>query len=223
MTADYFVGLDLGQSQDYTALVVAERLKVPTSQLVMVSDGLEVDTQGRWMKVIEHEEPVTIHHYHLRHLQRFALGTPYPAIVVAVAALLARDPLNGHATLAIDATGVGPPVVDMLRRAQLRSRLSAITITGGDTVTREGDRCHVPKRDLVSTVQVLLQGGRLKIAPSLPEAAVLVQELQSFQVKITISANDTYGAWREGSHDDLVLATAMACWQGESERRWGVL
>jgi len=25
----------------------------------------------------------------------------------------------------------------------------------------------------------------------------------------------SYGAWREGTHDDLVLATALACWAGE--------
>ena len=37
----------------------------------------------------------------------------------------------------------------------------------------------------------------------------------AFQVKITAAANATFGAWREGSHDDLVLAVAMACWYGE--------
>lgn len=34
----------------------------------------------------------------------------------------------------------------------------------------------------------------------------------SFQVKITDAGNDTYGAWRDGTHDDLVLAVALACW-----------
>ncbi len=38
----------------------------------------------------------------------------------------------------------------------------------------------------------------------LPEAALLVQELLNFQVKITAAGNDTYRAWREGQHDDLV-------------------
>ncbi len=26
------------------------------------------------------------------------------------------------------------------------------------------------------------------------------------------TAHDSYSHWREGDHDDLVLATAMACW-----------
>jgi hypothetical protein len=32
-------------------------------------------------------------------------------------------------------------------------------------------------------------------------------------VKITPSGNEQYGAWREGEHDDLVLAVALACWR----------
>ena len=64
-------------------------------------------------------------------------------------------------------------------------------------------------------MQVLLQSNRLKVAEGLPDASVLVQELLNFQVKITTSANDIYGTWREGQHDDLVLSTSLACWFGE--------
>ena len=32
-------------------------------------------------------------------------------------------------------------------------------------------------------------------------------------MKIIDNANDTYGAWREGTHDDLVLAVALAVWK----------
>ncbi len=62
---------------------------------------------------------------------------------------------------------------------------------------------------------MLLQSERLKIAKALPEALVLQEGLLNFQVKITDAANDSYGAWREGSHDDLVLAVAVAAWFGE--------
>jgi hypothetical protein len=44
---------------------------------------------------------------------------------------------------------------------------------------------------------------------------VLRQELLGFEVRITSAGNDTYGAWREGTHDNLVLAVALACWYGE--------
>jgi hypothetical protein len=63
-------------------------------------------------------------------------------------------------------------------------------------------------------VQVALQTDKLKIASALPEAENLSRELQGFQVKITEAANDTYGAWRDGAHDDLVLAVALALYVG---------
>ena len=57
-----------------------------------------------------------------------------------------------------------------------------------------------------------MQSGRLKIAPQLREARTLTEEMSAFQVKITDAGNDTYGAWRENQHDDLVLAVALSCW-----------
>lgn len=71
---------------------------------------------------------------------------------------------------------------------------------------------------LVSTIQVLLQTKRLKIAPALPEAQTLVEEMTNFQVRISQAGHDSYGAWwREGSHDDLLLAVALACWAAEKK------
>ncbi len=153
--------------------------------------------------------------FHARHLERYALGTSYPTIVVAVASLLGRAPLKGRQPkLAVDETGVGAPVVDLFREAKLKARLEPVHITAGSSVNYDKGVNYVPKRDLVSAVQVALQTERLKIAGSLPEADTLVRELQNFQVKITEAANDTYGAWREGTHDDLVLAVAVALWCG---------
>ncbi len=60
----------------------------------------------------------------------------------------------------------------------------------------------------LSTVGV----GTLKIAASLDHARLLLQELVNFQAKITDAANVVTGAWREGAHDDLVLALALALW-----------
>jgi len=188
---DYFFGLDLGQSKDYTALAILER-------------------HG------EGDEAI----FHARHLQRYQLGTSYPSIVTDVGKMLGRDPLRGHnRTLAIDGTGVGAAVVDMFLSADLRANLCSIIITGGDTVTNDGLVYRVPKRDLVGIVQVCLQTSRLKIAAALAEASTLTNELQNFQVKITDAAHDVYGAWREGAHDDLVLAVALALWRGSQPER----
>lgn len=189
----FVVGLDLGQSMDYTALVVGERV-----------------TPGKNAS------------YHIRHIERFALKTPYPDIIRRVYTLFMMAPLHGQSYLAVDATGVGLPVMDMLRSAKLIP--VGITITGGQQIHRDGPDWSVPKRDLVSTVQVLLQSHRLQVAKELPLASLLVQELLNFRVKISDTAHDTYGVWREGMHDDLVLAVALACWYGEhvGDKRLGL-
>ena len=126
--------------------------------------------------------------------------------------MIQTPPLAGDVYCVVDATGVGRPVVDMLHDAKIRP-LIAVTITGGDTVSRDGTDYRVPKRDLVSTLQVELQNDRLKIAEGLDLSAILVREMQNFRVKINIATgHDSYEAWREGDHDDLVLAVALALW-----------
>jgi hypothetical protein len=61
-----------------------------------------------------------------------------------------------------------------------------------------------------------LQSGRLKITESLELAPTLKKELLNFRVKVDPkTAHDSYEHWREGDHDDLVLATALACWYRE--------
>ena len=196
MVSRSFVGLDLGQAQDFTALAVLSRPRVT---------GREIGADPK--------PP-----YAVPYLQRFPLGTPYPQIVTAVVDLLRTPKLHGS-MLVVDQTGVGRPVVDMLTEA-MKGKVSAtcrpVTITAGHDVTMgENGQYRVPKKELVGCLQVLLQARRLQVARSLPEAAVLVRELETFRVKITEAANETFGAWRDGQHDDLVLAAALAAWAGE--------
>ena len=55
-----------------------------------------------------------------------------------------------------------------------------------------------------------------------PLRPVLVREMQNFTVKINPqTAHDSYGAWRENEHDDLVYALAMAAWQAETRHGVG--
>jgi hypothetical protein len=191
----YFVGLDLGQSQDFSALCVIERTG---------------DDRANYQ-------------FACSYLQRWKLRTPYPVIVSDTVRLMNTPELQTgrrRPTLAVDATGVGAPVIDLFKREQHGSHLQPIQIVGGANVSRENGVTRVPKRNLVSTVQVYLQGKRLKISSHLDLADTLTRELQNFHVKITDAGNDTYGAWREGTHDDLVLAVAMALWTGTEVQTW---
>jgi hypothetical protein len=115
----------------------------------------------------------------------------------------------------VDQTGVGAPVVDLFEQAGLKP--VGVLIHGGDKASHEGDSWRVPKRDLVGVLQVLLQTGRLKVASKLKLGPVLSQEMLNFRVKIDpATAHDSYSAWREEDHDDLVLSVALAAWYGEN-------
>ena len=188
----FYVGLDLGQARDYTAIVVAEKLPL---------EGAGPNGHGS-------ED----YELHIRHMERFK-DVSYPGIVTRMLGLMETPPLRNNAALAVDATGVGAAVVDMLRRSSLV--FDAVTITGGSTETRSDWYSYrVPQRDLVSTLQVLLQQGRLKIAAGLEHAGTLRAELLNFRVKINaVTAHDSYEAWREGDHDDLVFSACLAGWK----------
>jgi hypothetical protein len=75
----------------------------------------------------------------------------------------------------------------------------------------------VPKKELVSVLQSTLQGGRLTFA-KLPLRDLLIKEMHAFKAKITVAGNETFEAWRERDHDDLVLAVTIAAWAGERMR-----
>jgi hypothetical protein len=210
------VGVDLGQQRDYTAISVLERGYVPAGEKY----NAKYRHKGR--EVYAARQPVR-REYHVRHLERPELGTPYPKIAARVVELLKS--LGGAPVLVVDATGVGRPVVDMLRHRLIQDLEGTdvmvtpcwVTLTGGSSVTRSTNGfLNVPKRDLVSAALVLMQNQQLKIADALTLKDTLVKELLAFRVKINIStAHDSYEAWRESDHDDLVLSVAMACWCGE--------
>ncbi len=125
---------------------------------------------------------------------------------------IARTPEPPPPRLLVDATGVGRPVLDLVRQARMPADVRGATITAGDALSRDGLDYRVPKADLVGTLQLLLGDGRLKWAATLPLRAELEAELADFRVKLTAAAHESYGAWREGQHDDLVLALALASW-----------
>jgi hypothetical protein len=151
----------------------------------------------------------------VRHLQRFALGTRYPIVVGQVLEL--RHRLD--CTLVADQTGVGRAVIDMFNerlRGEAEGVFRPVTITAGRRVQLDerGD-LRVPKRELVRAVQGVLGRNQLRIARGLPEATALARELSNFRVRVTAKGRETYAAWRERDHDDLVLALALAVWWGE--------
>ena len=182
------LGLDLGQAADYTALAVLRQSAV---------EGFR--------------------RYEALAIKRWPLGTAYTEIVDAVGRLIAKHQLAGQ-DLVVDGTGVGRPVVDMIRKARTGANLRPVTITAGQKESCSDGYWHVPKVALISCTNMLLQNGRIAWNKDMPHVQTLVKELQNYRVKITASANESFNA-REGAHDDLVLALALACWFGERGTR----
>lgn len=152
----------------------------------------------------------------VRYLERFKPGTAYPDIVARVAEVIRNLPPveSDQPQLVIDITAVGPPVLELFKK-EVGLTVIGATMTGGFEVNAP-TYCNiaVPKRDLVSTVEVLLQTALLKIAPALEEAITLTRALENFQLKKSeVTADSTSMLWREESEDDLVFAVALACWQ----------
>lgn len=201
------MGLDLGQAADYSALAI-------------LSESPVLEPDGRI--ATDHRGGI-LFRFDCVHLERFPLGTDYPAIIGRVKELVRSPRLQPRPRLVIDATGAGRPVVDLFLNARIPVEIAPLIITAGSEVredrwNRTSNRAYwVPKIELVSTVQSLLQTRRLRVVPRLALADVLKSELLGFKIKITSSANEAFGAWREGAHDDLVLAVAMAAWLGESQ------
>jgi hypothetical protein len=226
----YYLGLDLGQARDYSAISLIEEpvwidsewaWEVPMSseEAGWRSPAELSPTQAQRASYLSYRRGRPPHPVlSIRHLERFELGTRYPDVIERVRELIHTSPLQSKSIAGlVDKTGVGAAVIDSFVQSGLTPM--AITIHGGVEVSRDPQRAgfRVPKRDLVSTVQVLLQNERLKIPRSLPLAQTLKKELLNFRQKIDPNtAHDSYSHWREGQHDDLVLATAMGCWY----RQW---
>jgi len=214
----YLLGLDLGQKHDYTALSVLRQRQ---------------EAEGGYA-------------YDLIRLDRWR-GKSYSDVAAAVKQLLPalnqmahqdmwdqcnQDPwwsgtvpkYTVSMPLIVDATGVGIAVVDSLRAADLDC--IAVTIHGGDAVSGRGNEYRVPKRELVGTLQVLLQNRRLNLPDEIKNATILKGELENFRAKINLqTGHDTYGAgedWRSGNHDDLVLSLGLAAWYGENHDPHGL-
>lgn len=200
----YILGLDLGMMQDHSAL----------SMIKQVETVEGVDLTRRLM---EHYEVK----YHLVHLQRFELGTQYPAIVDKVKLMLENPDIARNNHLILDATGVGEPVLQMFRGVGIDP--VGVTLTAGTEVTETTDGYegyHLPKRQLVSALMVLVQSGRLKIADGLEHAPIFEEELQNFHYILDKkTGHDSYESAKESIHDDLVISVALAAWYGVKYER----
>ena len=208
----FVIGVELGQVSDVTAIAIVQSLTLPFLRSEEIHSERWVSVhpvyQGPNGKEVREHPPVN---FALRYLERIPAGVSYPEIVSRVEAL--HGQLKKPVTV-LDATGVGKAAIELFRKSSIQ--VSAFTLVAGDQTIRDGSNYRIPKRDVISSTQVLLQTGRLKIARSLPHAALLARELVNFRFKVGQERSEDVLDWREGPDDDLVLALAIAAWEAES-------
>jgi len=196
----FSIGVDLGQRRDFSAVAVVERVET----VVFGFDHLH------WMQTEEGKPDEWV----VRHLERMALGTPYTAVTARVVELARHPAIRGNCRLVVDATGVGMPVVDMLRAARPGCEMAPVVITGGQGERFDRGVWHVPKVDLLARLQGLLEQKRLRIARRMRESGTLVRELTEIRGTRRASGRLRVGAEGAGEHDDLAVAVSLAVWMG---------
>lgn len=194
----YYLGVDFGSQRDFTAIALIKREE-------------HIKTKHNGYKLVEDAREAS---YKLLYLERMELGTPYTQIVKHLRTMTLHPEVSGNVTVIADATGVGLPVVQMMRQEGI-APLIPIGIHGGNAVNEKQDGYSVPKRDLVSALLIAFQGRRIKIPADIAHRQQLIHEMQSFKMKQRASGSDSYEALMEKDHDDLVLALSYAIWYPE--------
>ena len=186
-----WIGVDLGKRRDYSAIAVVERVWEQST----VAEFLKTGIDGQWW-------------FRVRVLERLKLGTPYPDVVKRVKEVAGHRMVAMGRSVVVDGTGVGNPVVDLLRRAGLGCSILPVLITGGDKASAGLSDGYesVPRSVLLTNLQVLVQQGRVRVSNQCKEAETLRRELLGLKL---------VGAGSE-EHDDLAIAVALALWRARA-------
>lgn len=199
----YYMAVDLGQRRDYTASALIEAKKhYDRENPIQKTDG--VWTFPRL--------PST---YDIVHLDRAPLGTHYTDIVDTICTTLDTPKFRGKTLLVVDGTGVGVAVTEMFMRRSDAPLIVEATITAGERNRIGRTKAKIAKKNLLDQMRILLEQDRVRIAAGLPYVETLLNEVETFQVRVSAAGNERVGAWREGEHDDLVFATALGLFMAE--------
>jgi hypothetical protein len=217
------IGVDIGQKVDHTAIVVVE---------VSERGGQEIRIDYR--DGLPHQVPESV--YRVQELRRLPLGTPFVAVAKEIVDLVGavwemEGQLRAAGTLLVyerslgvdvflDATGLGAPIVELVTNALRvsaktdRAMVHPVVFTYGDRFVRGGYEDQgdsLGKAYLVNRLQILLEQDRLDLPKGDPELDAMIEELKAYEIRIDTDANEKYGAFAVGAHDDMVTALGLAC------------
>ena len=213
------IGIDLGQKSDPTAIVVCEE------KLDMIPRRVPAGAGGVTTTITERGPAPSC--WTARAVTRLPLNTSYPDVAKIVAGIVSdlhtrhqagvrknpwpEAPALANIRVIVDATGVGVPVVELIREAlkPYKATVVAATFTYGRNLNKHSaGQWTVGKAYLVGRLQALLQSAAIKL-PDTPEVRALCSELEAYEIRISDEGKDTYGA-KTGKHDDMATALGLA-------------
>jgi hypothetical protein len=197
---EFILSQDLGKMRDYHASVLTQ---------VVFNHEKDTNRETHWVNRHIDEVPIRpeVHVIWIGRNQ-----DPYNKLVSDTKIRLQDRRLFNNCYHVVDATGVGMPVLEMMREERLSP--IGVWITGGVATNNTNYGYTVPKSELISSLQMALSTEQLKFSDQLDSELVsqLRHEFQQFTEKKTKMLGTTYEAWREADHDDLVLSLAMNVW-----------
>lgn len=219
---EFIIAGDIGRKRDNFALLILK--DVPR-----IIDG---------NRALQNPDRI-VHHYEIVHGEQ-AKGLRYEQMVDRFVTLAGHRELTHNYDLLVDGSGVGDPVVEMIRKRGLYP--VPIIFTGGDQVheirneignvfgNRVGtlaplqtiQEIRVPKADMKDAGALLLQQDRIHCAQGLPIETELEKQLMGFKGKVNEKTGRAkYEAEAEDIHDDLVVCYLMFAWWALRGRKDG--
>ena len=209
--SQYMLGVDLGETQDYTAIAVVRQLKNPaTGQMALEVPQIErVPLNTRYTDIAEYLKSLL----QSSQISGKMMGQPTGA----------WDAPRDGAEMIVDFTGAGQSVRQIFQDANLDvdglCHMLPAKITAGSHVGAAGGYHTIPRPEIFSALEVAFQNETLKIADTLEYGPILRNELLNLRHRITPKGKDTVESWREKEHDDLVFALGLAvCWLANYRR-----
>lgn len=189
----FWIGADLGQANDFSAICVIKDECLPT----IINKRVELGPQKRTIIFAD----------------RFR-GVSYVDVVDHMIRLKNAKPFGGKSLLVIDGTSIGRVVSDMLQDQNVPH--TAVQMTAGQEWRRKGRYVNASKTLMIENTSVLFAAGELKFAHDLPLRGEIEQDLASFSLATTAAGNQVIKQSRNASgHGDLGISLIVAAFASQ--------
>jgi hypothetical protein len=190
----YWLAADLGQANDYSAVVAIKDEALP-----IIDDG-KVIVGPRERSIV--------------YADRFR-GVSYVNVVDHLIRLRNAPPFAGKTELSIDGTSIGRVVSDMLWDQGVDHK--AVQMTGGQDWRKATARyVNAGKTFMIENLAVLFASGDIKFAHDLPLRKEIEEDLASFATTTTAAGNQIITQSRNATgHGDLGIALIVAAFASQ--------